>query len=295
VAKPKISPPKKVDLAEAASQLEMPRIKWSIVGAIALGFAVLWVTALMMMSAIGYWGVGAMGVLTLLAIGLGLYVFRMTSKQREILQIMKGAQGVEGRREAIERLAADGDKDALKAIARAQLLAQEDPNAALLVLESINIEKAPAMVQDEVRSQRAMMYCFMNRVKEARPLVDDIKLERQPDRKVKAKYAATIAETYARTGNPDGAKKLLDEYKADDPAYANEVGPLLYRAQVYTYSLTKNRGLARKALDALIQMDPNMVAPFVQKNAKPELQKLAMEALGAAGLAPRPQMKMRMK
>ncbi len=223
------------------------------------------------------------------------YPAQLVPRQQEILQIMKGAQGAEGRREAIEKLAADGDKDALKAIARAQLLAQEDPQAALEVLEGINIEKAPTMVQDEVRSQRAMMYCFMNRVKEARPLVDEIKLERSPDRKVKAKYAATIAETFARTGNPEGAKKLLDEYKADDPAYGAEIGPLLYRAQVYTYSLTKNRGLARKALDALIAMDPNMVAPFVQKNAKPELQKLAMEALAAAGMAPRPQMKMRMK
>ena len=295
MAKPKISPPKKVDIAEAASQVEVPRVKWSVIGAIAGGFAILWVTALMMMPSIGYWGVGVMGVLTLLAIGLALYVLRMTRKQQEILQIMKGAQGAEGRREAIEKLAADGDKDALKAIARAQLLAQENPQAALEVLEGINIEKAPTMVQDEVRSQRAMMYCFMNRVKEARPLVDEIKLERSPDRKVKAKYAATIAETFARTGNPEGAKKLLDEYKADDPAYGAEIGPLLYRAQVYTYSLTKNRGLARKALDALIAMDPNMVAPFVQKNAKPELQKLAMEALAAAGMAPRPQMKMRMK
>jgi hypothetical protein len=38
-----------------------------------------------------------------------------------------------------------------------------------------------------------------------------------------------------------------------------------------------------------------MVAPFVQKGVKPELQKLAMGALADAGLAPRPQMKMRQK
>jgi hypothetical protein len=273
----------------------MPGIKWKVVGAIAGGFAVLWITALMMMPAVGYWGVGVVGALTLAAIGLGLYVYRLTSKQREILDIMKGAQGDVGRREAIERLSMGGDKDAMKALARAQLLAQEDPNKALEALESIDIAKAPTVVQDEVRSQLAMMYLFLNRTKEARPLVDEIKLERQPDAKVKAKYAAVIAEAFARTGKENEAKKLLEDYKAEDPALTGEIAPLLFRAQVYTYSATKNRGLAKKALDALVQIDPNMLAPFVQKNTKPELQKLALAALADAGLAPRAQMKVRMK
>ena len=295
MAKPKISPPKKVDIAEAAAQVETPRIKWKIVGTVVAGFLVLWITALMMMPAIGYWGVGVVGALTLTALGLAFYVWRMTSKQREILDIMRGASGEGGRREAIERLGQGSDKDAMKALARAQLLAQEDPQAAIAALEAIDIEKAPTMVQDEVRAQRAMMYLFMNRPKEARPLVDAIKYERQPDAKSKAKYVAAIAEAFARTGDEMRAKKLLEEFKADDPQWVAEVGPLLYRAQVYTFFATKNRGLAKKALDQLIAVDPNMVAPFVQKNVKPELQKLAMSALADAGLAPRPQMKMRMK
>jgi hypothetical protein len=293
VAKPKISPPKKVDIAEAASQVEVPRIKWKVLGGILAGFAVLWVTALMMVQSIGYWGVGVVAVLTVAAAGLGLYAWRMMSKQREILDIMKGAQGEEGRREALQRLAEGGDKDVMKALAHAQLLAQEDPYKALEALEAIDIAKAPTMVQDEVRSQRAMMYCFMGRPKDARPLVDDIKIDRQPDKKVKAKYAAVVAETFARTGKHDEAKKLLDEYKVEDAT--GELAPLLLRAQVYTYSATKNRGLAKKALDGLVAIDPNMVAPFVQKNTKPELQKLALSALSDAGLAPRPQMKLKMK
>ena len=229
------------------------------------------------------------------ALGLAFYVWRLTRKQREILDIMRAAQGEGGRREAIERLALGSDKDAMKALARAQLLAQEDPQKSLEALEAIDIAKAPSMVQDEIRSQRAMMYLFMNRPKDARPLADEIKIERQPDSKAKAKYAATVAEAFARTGKPEEAKKLLTEYKADDPTWAAEVGPLLWRAQVYTYMATKNRGLAKKALDALIALDPNMVAPFVQKTVNPELQKLALSALADAGLAPRPQMKMRMK
>jgi hypothetical protein len=295
VAKPKLTPPKKVDVAAAASQVDLPGIKWKVVGAIAGGFAVLWVLALMMTPSIGYWGVGVVGALTVAALGLGVYVFRMMSKQREILDIMKGAGDEEGRKMALEKLAAGGSKDALKALAHAQLLAQEDPQRAIEALEAIDIEKAPAVVQDEVRAQRAMMYLFTNRPKDARPLVDEIKPERQPEAKAKAKYVAVIAETFARTGKPDEAKMLLDETKADDARWVAEVGPLLYRAQVYTYMETKNRGLAKKALDALVKIEPNMLAPFVQKGAKPELQKLAMGALSEAGLAPRPQMKMRQK
>lgn len=295
MAKPKITPPKKVDIAEAAAQVEMPRIKWKMIGTVAAIFLVLWITALMMMPTIGYWGVGVVGALTLAALGLAIYVLRLTRKQREILDIMRAAQGDSGRKDAIERLATGADKDALKALARAQLLAQEDPHKALAALEAIDIAKAPSVVQDEIRSQLAMMYLFMGRPKEARPLADEIKIERQPEAKSKAKYAATVAEAFARTGKHDDAKKLLDEYKADDPTWAAEVGPLLYRAQVYTYVATKNRGLAKKALDRLIAIDPNMVAPFVQKNVRPELQKLALSALQDAGLAPRQQMKMRMK
>jgi hypothetical protein len=295
VAKPRLTPPKKVDVAAAASQVDLPGIKWKIIGAIAGGFAVLWVLALMMTPSIGYWGVGVVGALTLAALGLGGYVYRMMSKQREILDIMKGAGDDQGRKVALEKLAAGGGKDALKALAHAQLLAQEDPQKAIEALEAIDIAKAPTLVQDEVRSQRAMMYLFTNRPKDARPLVDDIKPERQPEPKAKAKYVAVMAETFARTGKPEEAKKLLDETKADDSRWVAEVGPLLYRAQVYTYMETKNRGLVKKALDALVKIEPNMVAPFVQKNVKPELQKLALAALADAGLAPRPQMKMRQK
>ena len=295
MAKPKITPSKKVDVADAAAQLEVPGIKWKMVGAIAGGFVILWLTALMTVPAIGYWGVGAVGVLTLVALGFAVYIFRITRKQREILDIMKSATGEEGRRAALEKLAGEGSKDALKAIAHAQLLAQEDPHKALEVLEAIDIAKAPTVVQDEVRSQRAMMYLFMNRPQDARPMVDEMKLERQPEPRAKAKYAAVIAECFARTGKPEEAKKLLDTYKADDAAWAAEVGMLLYRAQVYTYMETKNRGLAKRALDALVQIDANMLAPFVQKGVKPETQKLAMQALADAGLAPRQQVKMRMK
>jgi hypothetical protein len=292
VAKPKIQPPKQLDVAAAASQVDTPRVKWKVIGTVVAAFAVLWVTALMMVPALGYWGVGGVGVLSVVAIGFGIYILRMTRKQNEILDLMKGAGDSEGRERAIAALAG-GDKDAMKQLAHAQLVAQKDPAQALEILKAIDIKKAPAMVQDEVRAQLAMMYLFQNRPKDARPVADEITVDRQPDKRAKAKYAAVVAEAFARTGKAQEARELVDAYDPDDEAYAEDLGALLLRARVYTYTATKNRGLARKAMDSLVKRDPNMVAPFMQKGTRPELQQLAKQSLQGAGLAPRQQMKMR--
>ncbi|HEY8431228.1 MAG TPA: hypothetical protein VIL20_22770, partial [Sandaracinaceae bacterium] len=155
----------------------------------------------------------------------------------------------------------------------------------------IDIKKAPAVVQDDVRANLAFMYLINNRAKDARTLVDELRLDRQPNAKAKAMYAAVSAEAFARTGRPDEAKKLLETYDAEDPEYG-EVKPMLLRAQIYTYMATKNRGLAEKAMRKLAKADANMLAPFVQKGARPELQALAMKALRGAGLAPKPKVKL---
>ena len=178
--------------------------------------------------------------------------------------------------------------------ARAQLVLRDDPKEAMQILEGIDVAKEPGPVQDEVRSNLAFLYLAQGRPKDARPVVDELRLDRQPNAKAKAMYAAVMAETFARTGKADDAKKLLETYSADDPEYG-EVSVVLLRAQVYTYLATKKRGMAEQAMRKLAKLDPNMLAPFVQKNTKPELQKLALAALADAGLAPRPQMKVRMK
>jgi hypothetical protein len=54
---------------------------------------------------------------------------------------------------------------------------------------------------------------------------------------------------------------------------------------------TKNRGLAQQSMSKIAKLDPNMLAPFVQKGARPELQELAKKALKRAGLAPKMKMK----
>ncbi|HMI93460.1 MAG TPA: tetratricopeptide repeat protein, partial [Polyangiales bacterium] len=254
-AKPSTTPR---DLGEALAKTETPRIKWQVVAQIGAALAVLWVTAFMVQPYVGYWGVGVMGVLSLVVLGFGIYIWRLTSKQAAILDIMKGATDAEGRERALLALAQGEGKDVMKTLARAQLLAQSDPAAAMQALESIDLKKAPAMLQDDVRAQLAMMYLFTNRTRDARELIDQLRIDRRPDAKSKAMYAGIMAEGLARTGSPDEARKLLETYNADDKAF-EDVRVNLLRAQVYTFASLKKRGLVKRAIDELGAIEPNLI------------------------------------
>lgn len=290
--KGKLPPPK--DPSKAFEAIERPTFKWRTIGIIAAAFVVLWITAFMIQSYTdSVWGwvpVGVVGALTVAAIGFGIYIWRLTQRSRGIVDILSQAKDEEGRKRALEQLQQADSKDALAALARAQLVARESPTEAMRVLESIDLKKAPAIVQDDVRANLAFLYLMNGRAKDARALVDELRLDRQPNAKAKAMYAAVSAEAFARTGKPDEAKKLLETYDADDKEYG-EVRAMLLRAQVYTYLATKNRGLSEQAMRKLAKEDPNMLAPFLQKGARPELQQMAQKALRGAGFAPKPKMK----
>jgi hypothetical protein len=292
VAKPKKIPAPNQAAAQPV-QVEKPGLKWKVIAQIAGAFAILWITAAMTTPYISYWGVGVVGVLTLVAAGFGIYIWRLTQKTSAIAQILQGATDADGRKAALEKLASGDAKDALNALATAQIQAQEDPDKAIATLVAIDVEKAPATVQDEIRSMLALLYLAVNKPREARPVADKIRLDRQANAKAKAMAAAVIAESFARTGKPEEARVLLDTYKADDPTLA-ELRPALLRAQVWTYFALTKRGLARKAMDGLVALDPNHLGPFMDPKASPELQKLALSALEAGGYQMRPKTKMRM-
>ena len=270
-------------MAEALAKTETPRVKWQIVAQIGGALAVLWVTAFMVKPYLGWWGVGVMGVLTLVVLGFGVYIWRLTAKQAAILDIMKGATDAQGRERALQALAEGEGKDVMKTLARAQLLAQTDPMAAMQALESIDLKKTPTVLQDDVRAQLAMMYLFTNRARDARPLIDELRIDRRPDAKSKAMYAGIMAEGFARTGNPEEARKLLETYSADDKAY-EDVRVNLLRGQVYTYAALKKRGLVKRAIDELGAIEPNLIAPFLQKGAPPEIAKIARQSLNDLGI-----------
>lgn len=267
-------------------------MQWKVLAQIGGILVGLWVTAGVAIPFVGYWGVGIVGVLTLVALGFGIYIARMTARSRAIVDIMKGATDEAGRQRAIDALGDDASKDAMRALARAQLIAQTDPQGAAKALEAIDIKKAPAMVQDDVRAQLALMYLHNNRVRDARMLADEIRLDRRPDARSKGMYAAVMAEAYARSGSPDEARKLVETYDPKDAEHA-EVKALLLRARVFTYYALKKRGLVREAMEALANIEPGMVAALAARGGQPELIKIAKQVLAAGGFAPKLQMKMR--
>jgi tetratricopeptide (TPR) repeat protein len=280
---------------EELQQLEQPHMKWKTLGLIGLGLAVMWVVAGMLIPSIGYWGIGIAGVLTAVALGFLFWVWRLTRKSADITAILQSATDKEGRLAALEQLRArqsPGGKDALNAIAQAQLVAQESPAEAIAILEAVDLKKAPALVQDDVRANLAMLYLMSGRTKDARELADEIRLDRQPQAKAKAMYAAVVAEAFARTGKADEALKLLETYDPSSPEYG-QVSAMLLRAQVYTYVASKKLGRARDAMEALLEHDPNMVAAFVQRGTRPELTRLAKQVLAGAGAMPKPKMRVR--
>lgn len=291
MAKKKSEAPKPRDPAEALRQMERPQVKWKLVAQVAVGLGVLWALAFGLEPWIGFWGVAVVGVLTSVVLGFAFYLWRLTRKSQAIVDILKGATDDEGRRAAIERLREGKGGDAMRALAEAQLVAREKPNDAMGILEGVDLKKAPAVVQDDVRANLALLYLMHNRARDARALADEIRLDRQPQPKAKAMYAAVVAEAFARTGKPDDAMKLVETYEAADPEYG-EVGAMLYRAQVYTYMAAKKRGLAKQSMQKMAALDPNMVAAFAMKGSNPQLGKMARDVLQSSGAVPRPKMKM---
>lgn len=283
------------DVGEALDQIEQPKMNWKVLGLIGLALGVVWVIAGILEPNIGYVGFIVAGVLTVVALGFLLWIWRLTRKSADIAAILKGATDKESRLAALEQLRArqtPGGKDALNAIAQAQLVAQENPGQAIEILEAIDLKKAPAMVQDDVRANLAMFYLMTGRVRDARELADEIRLDRQPQARAKAMYAAVVAESFARTGGAEEARKLLETYDPSDKEFG-QVSGMLLRAQVYTYTATKKRGRAREAMERLLEVDPNMVAAFVQKGQRPEIARLAKQVLAGAGALPKQKMRVR--
>ncbi|MBT8454222.1 MAG: tetratricopeptide repeat protein [Deltaproteobacteria bacterium] len=283
------------DASEALEQIEQPKMNWKVLGLIGVALAVVWVIAGILQPSIGYVGLIVAAVLSVIALGFLIWIWRLTRKSADIAAILKGATDKEGRLAALEQLRArqsPGGKDALNAIAQAQLVAQEEPAEAIRILEGIEINKAPAMVQDDVRANLAMFYLMTGRARDARELANEIRLDRQPQAKAKAMYAAVVAESLARTGDAEEARKLLETYDPKDKEFG-QVSGMLLRAQVYTYTATKKRGRAREAMDQLLEVDPNMVAAFMQKGTRPELSRLAKQVLASGGALPKQKMRVR--
>ena len=66
---------------------------------------------------------------------------------------------------------------------------------------------------------------------------------------------------------------------------------MLLRAQVFTCFQLKKRGLAKKAMETLAELEPGMLAAFTLKGTPPEIIQLARQTLAQAGFAPKMKIK----
>jgi hypothetical protein len=218
------------------------------------------------------------GVLTALVLAVMVYAFRMLAKQRRVVSLLQsGTQSPEKRKEALEKLNAAKDANAPTNIfARAQLMANDDPKAAVKLLESIELKVFPAQMQDDVSLLKAQLYLTQGQTQDARKAVDSMNLDNPQRKEVRAFAASITAEAWARTGKSKEALALLDTIEL--PKDNREAIDLQCRiSRVFAQFASNKRNLARQELVALADEDPNYLGRFVapQFRVHPELQKLA--------------------
>ena len=66
---------------------------------------------------------------------------------------------------------------------------------------------------------------------------------------------------------------------------------MFLRAQVYTFIELKKRGLAKKAMETLAQVEPGMLAAFMMKGTQPRSSRWLRQTLAEAGFAPKMKIK----
>lgn len=262
--------------AEAAAMpgagFDKKRLIW-----IGAGLAFLWIIAITSGSMVFQI---IMGVITLLALAVLAWGYRMVRKQRSLISTLQGAQqSPEARRAALAKL--EEGKDAKKpemVFARAQLLAQDDPKAALSLLEKSAMKDFPAAMQDDVALLKTQLYLTSGRTQDARKTADYMNLD-NPDRAQIRPMAATIvAEAWARTGKHKEALELLTTVKLPKKD-AEQLELQMRVVRVFAKFAGNQRNLARTELVELADADINQLGRFVlpQFRVHPELVKLARQ------------------
>ncbi len=221
-----------------------------------------------------------MAVVTLLVLGVVVWGYRLIKKQRSLISTLQGAQqSPEARRAALAKLEEGKDKSKPEMVfARAQLLAQDDPQAALKLLEKTDLKSFPAAMQDDVALLKAQIYLSMGRTQDARKCADVINLDNPERAQVRAMAATIVAEAWARTGKPKEALDLLTTVK---PAKkdAEQLELQMRVVRVFAKFATNQRAQARTELVQLADEDLNQLGRFVlpQFRVHPELVKLARQ------------------
>ncbi len=219
-------------------------------------------------------------VLTAVLLAILLWAWSQIKKQRRMLGLLQGStQSAEARRDALAQLS--GDKDAktpVKVFARAQLLAADDPKAALALLEPIALKEFPGQMQDDVSLLKVQLFLGLGRKEDARKAADTMNLDNPSRKESRAMAASIVAEAWARTGKPKEAIALLDsiEFPKKDKEQIEMQAKV---ARVFARFAANQRQQAKKELSELADIDVNLLGRFVapQFRVHPELQKLARQ------------------
>jgi hypothetical protein len=227
---------------------------------------VAWIVAI----AIPHWSAKAVvGALTLIVGGVLGWGMRASRKQRAVVEILRDAEGAEGRKEAIAKLGATfKEKDPTAVFAKAQLQMQEDPRAALATLETIALDKVLAPVADQARSERALIHLMLGEIDAARKLADGIDLGRHKDHRMRATLASVIGEAWARTGQAKRAEELLDTFDPEDADYA-DLKPQLFRARAFAYAWSDQAQKMKQVLRKMGAINVQLLFGFITKKKVP--------------------------
>jgi len=263
--------------APAAPQAGIPRKTWIILGVVT---AACWTFAI---STGNTYVLIVVGVLTVVLIGVLLWALRTIRKHRSTASLLQGAAASpEARREALAKLSEAKDANApINVFARAQLLAADDPKAALKLLGTVELRNyAPAM-QDDLSLLQTQLYLGLGRTADARKSADVMNLDNPQRKEIRPLAASIVAEAWARTGKPKEALALLDTI-ALPKKDAEQIALQIRIARIFARFAANQRGPARAELAALAEDDPNHLGRFVmpQFRVHPELQKLARSVLG---------------
>lgn len=223
-----------------------------------------------------------LGVLTGLLAFVLIRAYLFINKQRNVVNLLQGAvQSPEARREALAKL--ESGKDAgspTNVFARAQLIAADDPQAALALIETIALKDFPPGMQDDVALLRAQLYLGLGRTQDARKAADTINLD-NPERKAARPLAgAIVAEAWARTGKPKEALALLDTLEPSGKD-ADQIQMQMRVVRVFAKFAANQRKQAEADLESLCGVDMNQMGRFLDPRFRvhPELQKLARRVL----------------
>ena len=261
---------------------------------VGIPLAIVWVIAL----TLNGWIPKVVALVVTIGVGaLIWWVMRYAQKSRAVANLVKTADTPEARKDALQKLENEFDKDDPAAVfARAQLQMQEDPRKALATLESIKLEKVMPPVADEARAQRAMIHLIFGETEAAKELVDKVDLGRHKEPKGRALIAAIVGEAWARGGQAKKAVELLETLDVNDETFA-DIKPQLLRSRAFAYAWTNDSKKMKATLRTLSGMNVQYLASFITKKKNPAgvspkgvhplLEKEAYEMFMKSGMANR--------